>query len=128
MFEIGKIVNTQGLKGEIRVIPITDDPTRFSLLKEIDVYFDEGKKETFEIEKMRLHKQFVLLKLKGLDHINDVERLKNTSIKIPKDMALPLGEDEYYIGDLYGMKVIATNNWIMMIRIPILILFPTVFS
>lgn len=108
-FVIGKIVNTQGIKGEIRVLPSTEDINRFKLLREVYVQ-KKGEFETFEIETVRFHKQFVLLKFKGIDTMTDAEKLKNTEIKIPKEMAIPCEKDEYYIGDLYGINVIEENG------------------
>lgn len=114
-FVIGKIVNTQGIKGEIRVIPTTDDINRFKKLKEIYI-FRRGNLDLYEIEGVRFHKQFVLLKLKGIDSINEAELLKNTEIKIPKELAIPCEKDEYYISDLYGMKVLAGEEEIGIIE------------
>ncbi|MCI8806075.1 MAG: 16S rRNA processing protein RimM [Clostridiales bacterium] len=104
-FVIGKIVNTQGIKGDLRVIPTTDDISRFELLD--FVYIDKrGNLNKYDIQNVRYHKQFVLLKLKGVDDMTMAESFKNSEIKITKDMALPLGEDEYYIRDLYFMEVV----------------------
>ena len=114
-FVIGKIVNTQGIKGEVRVIPTTDDINRFKKLKEIYI-FRKGNLDLYEIEGVRFHKQFVLLKLKGIDSINEAELLKNTEIKIPKELAIPCEKDEYYISDLYGMKVLAGEEEIGIIE------------
>ena len=114
-FVIGKIVNTQGIKGEVRVIPTTDDINRFKKLKEIYI-FRRGNLDLYEIEGVRFHKQFVLLKLKGIDSINEAELLKNTEIKIPKELAIPCEKDEYYISDLYGMKVLAGEEEIGIIE------------
>lgn len=108
-FVIGKIVNTQGIKGEIRVIPTTDDINRFKLLKNITI---NRKDEilNFEIENVRFHKQFVLLKLKGIDDMTSAERLKNFEIKIPVEEAIPCNENEYYIRDLYDMEVFTEED------------------
>lgn len=104
-FVIGKIVNTQGIKGDVRVLPTTDDISRFELLD--FVYVDKkGKIEKYDIENVRYHKQFVLLKLKGIDDMTAGEMLKNSEVKITEDMALPLEDNEYYIRDLYSMKVV----------------------
>ncbi len=100
-FLIGKIVNTQGVHGEMRVIPTTDDITRFELLDSVLIDSKE-----YSIENVRYHKQFILLKLKGIDDMTTAERYKTKEVRIPEDMALPCGEDEYYIKDLYGMKVV----------------------
>ena len=104
-FLIGKIVNTQGVHGEMRVIPTTDDITRFELLD--SVFIDDKE---YEIERVRYHKQFVLLKLKGIDDMTAAERYKTKEVRIPEELALPCGEDEYYVKDLYGMKVIDEDD------------------
>jgi 16S rRNA processing protein RimM len=102
--EIGKIVNTQGTRGDLRIIPTTDDPKRFEMLDSILVENNHGLNQ-YEIERVWYHKQFVILKLKGIESINDGEKLKNSIVKIPRDLALPLKENEYYIGDLYDLEV-----------------------
>ncbi len=103
MFTIGKIVNTHGIKGELRVIPSTDDKKRFEKLK--NIYIVSKNTSEYEIETVRYHKEYVLLKLKGIDSINDAEFLKNTLIKIDRKDSLPLGKDEYYIRDLLDIEV-----------------------
>ncbi len=108
-FVIGKIVNTQGLKGEVRALPFTDDIKRFELLKEVFLSI-KGSLKSYKIENVRFHKKFVLLKFENIDDINDAERLKNTEIKIPEELALPCSKDEYYIRDLYGLNVITKDN------------------
>ena len=107
--EIGQIVNTQGLKGEVRINPFTDDITRFDKLKKI--YVDKDKKK-LEIEKVRYVKNLVIAKFKGLNKIEDVECFKGKYIFIDEIDKLQLPEDTYYITDLIGSKVIdnATNN------------------
>jgi 16S rRNA processing protein RimM len=103
-FVIGEIVNTQGIKGEVRVIPHTDDITRFELLKSIFI-LRRGALEEREITSVRYHKQFVLLKLKGIDDMTTAEGYKGCEIQIPAEEALPCAENEYYVRDLYGMSV-----------------------
>lgn len=103
MFTVGKIVNTHGVKGEIKVIPTTDDPKRFKKLK--NIFVERKKLETYEIENVRYHKNFVLLKLKGIEDINTAELLKGSVIKIDRKDSLPLKKDEYYISDLFGLQV-----------------------
>ncbi len=108
-YVIGKIVNTHGIKGDLKVIPTTDDISRFEILD--FVYIDKkGNIDKYEVQKVRYHKQFVILKLKNIDDMTTAEGFKNTEIKITKDMALPLDEDEYYIGDLYSMNVVTESG------------------
>lgn len=108
-FVVGNIVNTQGIKGELRVMPTVDDTARF---KELDHIFVDrkGNIKEYEIENVRFHKQFVLLKLKGIDDMTSAEALKGTVVKITEDMAVPCEEDEYYIRDLYDMEVVTVEG------------------
>ena len=95
-FEIGQIVNTSGLKGVIKVNPYTDDVTKFEYFKKVLV---EKKKELieYEIEEVRYQKNQVLLKLKGIDTIEEAEKLKNCLIKVHRSDEPDLPEDTYYI-------------------------------
>ena len=93
-FVIGDVVNTQGIKGEVRVIPCTDDESRFELLD--SVFLEQrGKMTEYYIENVRYHKQFVLLKFEGVDDMTTAEKLKGATVKIPPEDALPLEEGEY---------------------------------
>jgi len=102
--EVGKIVNTHGIKGELKILPTTDDIKRFELLKEIYVETKNGL-VTYPIDSVRYVKNFVLLKFQGIEDMTQAERLKTCMLKIPKGLALPLAKDEYYMDDLYNMKV-----------------------
>lgn len=108
-FVVGNIVNTQGIKGEVRVMPTVDDVSRFELLDHIFVD-RKGNIKEYEIENVRFHKQFVLLKLKNVDDMTTAETLKGTAVKITENMAVPCEEDEYYIRDLYDMEVVTVEG------------------
>lgn len=104
MFTVGKIVNTHGVKGEIKVMPTTEEPSRFEKLKTI--YIEQRKQMTaYEIQSVRYHKGCVLLKLKGVEDMNAAELLKGSILKIDRKDSLPLKKDEYYISDLFGLQV-----------------------
>ena len=90
-------------------MPAVDDVERFKLLDRIFVD-RKGSITEYEIENVRFHKQFVLLKLKGIDDMTSAEKLKGTVAKITEDMALPCEEDEYYIRDLYDMEVVTDEG------------------
>ena len=108
-FELGQIVNTQGLKGVIKVNSFTDEITRFEELKTIYI---EVKKELieFEIEDVKYHKNQVLIKLKGIDTIEQAEKYKNCYIKIARKDAKKLPKDTYFIADLLGLEVYTDEN------------------
>jgi len=99
LIRIGTIVNTQGLKGDVRVYPDTDYRERF---EELEYLYFEGLKEKFYIEKVRYKKNLAILKFKGLDHINDVEKYMNLVVYTEK---LEL-EDRVYVTDIIGMKLV----------------------
>ena len=102
--EIGQIVNTFGIKGEVKVKPFTDDIKRFDKLKKINIEQKNSKKEN-EIENIKYHKDMVILKLKGIDQIEQAELLRNSYLKIDRNEEEPLEENTYYIVDLLGLSV-----------------------
>ena len=103
-FEIGQIVNTFGIKGVVKVNYFTDDPLEFEKLKTILVEKNKKLLE-FEIEEAKLHKNQVLLKLKGINDINEAEKYKGCYIKLPREKAKKLPENTYFIADLIGLEV-----------------------
>jgi len=108
-FDIGKIVNVHGLRGEIRVMPVTDDPSRFDLLDSVEV-FQNSTSKTYSIERMRPHKALLVLKLKDIEDRTAAEALVGSVIKVPRSKALPLEDDEYYQKDLLDMSVLNENG------------------
>lgn len=107
--EIGRVVNTHGIHGAFKIVPSTDDPTRYELLDFIFLNQNKTRKK-YEIERLHYHKQSVILQCKEVTTMNQAELLKGALVEIPKSMALPLGDDEYYIGDLYGLLVYTTED------------------
>ena len=103
-FEIGQIVNTFGIKGIVKVNAYTDDPLEFANLKTILIEKNKKLLE-FEIEEAKLHKNQVLLKIKGIDDINEAEKYRGCFIKIPREKAKKLPKDTYFIADLIGLQV-----------------------
>lgn len=104
LLQVGAIAQTHGIRGEVKVFPMTDDVKRFQKLKEI--ILDTGKeKMTLEIEGVKFFKKFVILKFKGFDSINDIERYKGKSLYVTRENAVKLGRDEYFIADLIDMEV-----------------------
>ncbi len=103
--QVGVISSTHGVRGEVKVFPTTDDVKRFKRLKE--VILDTGREElTLEIEGVKFFKQFVILKFKGIDNINDIEKYKGKSLYVTRANAVRLRKDEYFIADLQGLQVV----------------------
>lgn len=104
MLQVGVITTTHGVRGEVKVYPTTDDPQRFQELE--CVILDTGREQIkLHIQQVKFFKNLAILKFKEIDNINDIEKYKGKSLWIPREEAQPLGENEYYIGDLIGMEV-----------------------
>ena len=104
LLQVGVITQTHGIRGEVKVFPTTDDVNRFKKLKE--TILDTGKEQiTLEIEGVKFFKQYVILKFKGYDNINDIERYKGKSLYVTRANAVKLRKDEYFIADLIDIDV-----------------------
>jgi|InofroStandDraft_1065614.scaffolds.fasta_scaffold106395_1 16S rRNA processing protein RimM len=109
LLKVGVISSTHGLKGEVKVFPTTDDVKRFRQLKE--VLLDAGdEKPVLQIEQVKFFKQFVILKFKGIDDIEDVQKYKGKDLLVTRENAVELKKDEYFIADLIGVSVISDDN------------------
>ena len=102
---VGVISSTHGIRGEVKVYPTTDDPERFRELKKV-ILDAKGGQRTLEIQGVKFFKNQVILKFRGLDNINDVEKYKGTDLLIPREDAVPLEENENFIADLIDMEVV----------------------
>lgn len=103
-FEIGQIVNTFGIKGIVKVNPFTDDISQFEKLKSILVD-KKSKLLEMQIEEVKYSKNQILLKLKGVDTIEEAEKYRNCYLKLPREKAKKLPPNTYFIADLIGLKV-----------------------
>ncbi len=105
LYQVGAITQTHGIKGEVKVFPLTDDVSRFKNMK--NLLLDAGKEgyKTLEVESVRQQKNIVILKFKGIDNINDIEKYKGHGLFVTKENRVALKKDEYFIADLIGVKV-----------------------
>ncbi len=107
--QVGVITQTHGIKGEVKVFPTTDDASRFKKLKQVTM--DTGKERLhMEIEGVKFFKQYVILKFKGFDSINDIEKYKSAKLYVTRDNAVRLKKDEYFIADLVGLRVVTEEG------------------
>ncbi|MCQ2498458.1 MAG: ribosome maturation factor RimM [Lachnospiraceae bacterium] len=107
--KVGIITQTHGIHGEVKVFPTTDDPMRFKKLKEILLDY-KGEYINLEISGVKLFKQYVILKFKDIDDINEVEKYKGSELFVTRQNAVKLKKDEYFIADLIGIKAISDDN------------------
>jgi len=111
MYLIGIIVKPQGIKGEVKVKPVSPDPERFYDLDK--VYIRVEKILTYSIENIRISNSFVFLKLAHINSRNDAELLRGKEILISEDQLIDLDEGEYFVHDLIGCQIISEDGLII---------------
>ena len=102
--QVGIITSPHGVRGEVKVFPTTDDARRFKKLKEV-ILDEKRTQRTLEIEQVKFFKNMVILKLKGIESMNDADKLRNVPLLIPREQAVKLKPGEYFICDLIGLQV-----------------------
>ena len=100
MLEIGKIINTHGLKGDLKVECWCDSP---DMLLDIDNFYLENKKELLPVS-AKVFKNNVLIHFKGIDTIEEGEKLKNEILYADKNL-FELEDGVYFVSDLLGITV-----------------------
>ena len=107
LLNVGKIVNTHGIRGELKVWPQTDFPeVRFKAgSKLLMIPPESGDPVTVEIVSAREQKKMYVVKIKGFDDINVAEKYKGWELKVSEDNRVPLQEGEYYVRDIVGCEV-----------------------
>ncbi len=109
LLQVGVVTSAHGICGEVKVFPTTDDKERFRQLEK--VLLDTGKETIpLEIQGVKFFKQFVIIKFKGIDDRDDVEKYKGRPLFVERKDAVPLGEDEYFIADMLGMEVVTEDG------------------
>ncbi|MDR1702226.1 MAG: ribosome maturation factor RimM [Sporomusaceae bacterium] len=106
LFFVGKIIAPHGVRGDVRIIPLTDFPERFASLKE--VYLDDA--QVAVIEQVRPHQNFFLVKFKGVETMDAAETLRGKLLKVRREDLVPLPEGHYYIFDIIGLKVFTETD------------------
>jgi 16S rRNA processing protein RimM len=102
---IGQVVAPFGRMGEVKVRYETDFPERFKSLKQVCLRPAVGPPILFEVEGVRSHKGQALVKLKGVDSINDANAWRGAKVQVPRESAVPLPQGAYYAADLIGAEV-----------------------
>ena len=109
LFEVGKIVNTHGLRGEVKIVPWTDTPDVF---EDLTVIYIKNKSEykPLNIESVRYQKNNLIVKFKEYSDINDILQYKNAVLYAERDDLGELPEGVYYIVDLIGLEVFTESG------------------
>jgi len=106
---IGKVVSTQGNKGEVNVLPLTDSIDRF---KNLDNVFLRNKNSqiTLNVEKIRVKKDTIILKLKDIENIEEARMIVGSFLEIERKNAVKLSKNTYFIFEIIGLEVYDENN------------------
>lgn len=109
---VGEIINTQGIKGELRVWPLTDFPERFAK-DGVFVFEKNGVIKKLTVEQARPHKKFLVIKFKEVPDMNAAEELIGGVLKVVKGELVQLPENTYYIFEIIGMEVITDEGIVL---------------
>ena len=106
---VGVITSPHGVKGEVKVFPTTDDVSRFKKLGKVTV---QGKRRSLEteVEGVKFFKQMVILKLRGIDNMDEAETLRQADIMVDREHAVALGPNENFIADVIGLSVVGDDG------------------
>lgn len=102
---VGQIINTHGLNGEVKVYPLTDDIKRFRKLKKI--YINEVERQ---VVWCKLQADKAILKIEGIDSIEDAVKYKEKYIEVSREDAVKLPEGRYFVTDIIGCTVVDENG------------------
>lgn len=105
--KVGRIINTHGIRGELKVFPLTDNLDRFDDLK---IVYIGNNKEKVEIEQVKYHKGLAIIKLKEFHNINQVLKFKDDFLYIDVEDKVELPEDHYFIFDIVDCNVYDTKG------------------
>lgn len=105
--EAGKIVNTHGLRGEVKLVPWTDAPETFENIDYVYIKKKTGE-ERLDIENMKYQKNNLILKFRQIQSIEEAEKLKNKTVYIDREVLGELPEGVYYIADIIGLETVDT--------------------
>lgn len=115
---IGEILRPHGIRGELRMRVLTDNPDHLPQLKTVHLgnSSNDAKLQEFALNRVRFNKQYALLSLEGCCNRNEAERLRGLTVLISSDQAAPLGQGQYYLFQLIGLQVIADQTVIGRVK------------
>lgn len=105
---IGHVERAHGIRGDVRVRPLTDHPERFKQIKRVFIEHPQGATDEYELTKVVVHEHVIYLGLRGITTREQAQILKGATLKIRREECLPVGDDEYYHFELVGAEVRTT--------------------
>jgi 16S rRNA processing protein RimM len=109
MYLIGYVTKPHGIRGEVKVEPVTPDPDRFNQLDKVHLRLKDSTR-TYSIKKVRVSDRFVYIKFAGVNSRNDAELLRNAEVLIEEKDLIQPAQDEFFIHDLIGCQVVSEDK------------------
>lgn len=106
---VGEVTAPQGIRGEVRALPLTDFPGRFKPPLRLRVRKGESA-ATLDVEHARQHRSFVVIKFAGVDSVDDAEKLRGAILEVPRSEVVPLEPGRYYFYEIEGLDVVTTEG------------------
>jgi 16S rRNA processing protein RimM len=110
LIQIGRIINSHGIRGEVKVVPFSDDVAVFNDLPSVTVIDDRGLRRGCSITAARPFKHLWLLQLSGIDDMEGAKNLKGAGIYIDEALVRPLADDEFFLHDLINARVYTLDD------------------
>lgn len=104
MIKVGYIATTYGVKGELKVMPLTNNPQDFEKFKYVYIH-EKNVYEKIYIERLRFHKNFLIIKFKEIPDMNRAEELRESYLYLTEEELIPLPKDHFYVFQLIGLDV-----------------------
>ncbi|UJF35320.1 ribosome maturation factor RimM [Paenibacillus hexagrammi] len=110
LYTVGKIVNTHGIRGELKIVPETDFPERFEKGSKLVIVDSQNQQTPVTIHSSRLHKNMYIVQFAQFANINEVEKFKGSLLKVEEKFQQPLEEGEYYYHEIIGCQVVTEDG------------------
>ena len=107
---VGQVVRAHGVRGDVKLIPLTDDPARFRAIKTAYLETTAGAYAPVAVSDARIAPEAVLLHIEGVDTVEQAEALKNRYLCVSREDAVKLKKDTYFVVDLIGCDTFDTNG------------------
>ena len=107
---IGRVIKPHGIRGALKVEPLTEDATRFERLEKVSLGPEDAPSESFTVQQIQYQGKLVILSLDEIKSRNAAEEWRNTFVHIPAEDAQPLAEGEHYYYEFIGLKVYTTDE------------------
>ena len=107
---VGVLVGPHGIRGEVKLRPLTEFPERLPGLKELRLRLPDAKERQVRVRGSRWNKEMLLLRLEGVETMDDAEALRGAEVLVSADAAAPLPEGRYYLHQIIGLRVLTPEG------------------